>query len=265
MSHSFKQYKQFETAAPAAKAPEKKAPDPIAVGSQKFSSKTAASVSETINKKKFSAFVVHPLVAAHMGLEKREEADREHEIQREMDRRWLEAKEKAEVEGYTTGLNTGKREAYNAEKPRIEDKLRRFDLLLQQIDTMREKIFVANEDFVMKLMAQLMRVIVLKEVELDKDYLKRLVLHLIQQLGEKSDISLTIGELDVALIKNLRESIEHKFGEMKNLKILTNSEVAAGSCRLETNSVVIDASIENQIRNAMQVFTDQKQSENKQN
>jgi flagellar biosynthesis/type III secretory pathway protein FliH len=195
-------------------------------------------------------------MAEHLGLEEKQASQREHEIQREIDRRWVEAKEKAEVEGYTAGLNTGKREAYLAEKPRIEEKLKRLETLLQSVDSMTANIFLANEDFLTKLMAQLLQIIAIKEIELDKEYLNRLVLHLINQMADRRELTLTIGELDLVLVQKLREAIEHKFPELTTLRILTNIDLKPGSCRLETKSVMIDASLENQIRNAMQVLSE---------
>ena len=75
---------------------------------------------------------------------------------------------------------------------------------MQSIDTQRQRIFVDNEEFLMKLLAQVLRLIALKEIELDKDYLRRLILAMIQQLGEKAEIVLTIGDLDLANIQKLR-------------------------------------------------------------
>ena len=254
----------LQRALAVAAAPQAAPPSPTA-GAQsaalaKFKSHAATSLVDTLNAPwGENGFHVHGLVAEHMGLGAKELAKRKLEIDREIERRWLETKEKAEVEGYTTGLNAGKREAHAAEKPRIEEKLKRLEALLQSIDTQRQRIFVDNEEFLMKLLAQVFRVIALKEIELDKDYLRRLVLTMIQQLGEKGEVALMIGELDVANIQKLREAIEHKFNDLKNLRILTNTELQPGSCRLETPTVVIDASVENQIRNAMQVLHEEKQ------
>lgn len=264
-------FKRFEAqktgggpTAGAAPAPTSAAPGTKPASVAKFQTSRPKSVDATLNRPPDeSHFQVNTLVAEHMGLGAKEAAKREEEIQREIERRWVETKEKAEVEGYTTGLNTGKREAYAAEKPRIEEKLKRLDAILQSIDTMREKIFIDNEDFLMQLLSQILRVIALKEIDLDKDYLRRLVLNLIQQVGEKSEITLIIGELDVANVQKLRESIEHKFNDLKSLRILTDTDLQPGSCRLETKTVVIDATIEHQIRNAMQVLHDQKETINK--
>lgn len=262
MTASFKPFRPVDSkVSPAVSADTAGAPPSFK--SQTFARPVNALVSGTVEGHGAPGFHVHPLIAGQLGLEEKELARVQAEIEKEIERRWIEAKEKSEVEGFTAGLAAGKKEAILAEKPRIEERLKRMDLLLAQIDQQTKLIFTANEDFLMGLLAQLLRAITLREIELDKEYTKRLVLHLIGQLSEKSDLVLTISDKDVQGMHALSQAIEHKFSTLRNLRLQQSPELSPGSCRLETKTVALDASVEEQIRNAMKVLSEAR-SEGKQ-
>ena len=203
---------------------------------------------------KVEAFQISQLMRTQMGLDELDASRREAEIKKEIDRRWIDAKEKSEVEGYTEGLNQGKIEAREAEKPRIEEKIEKLDSLIAEIDGHRQKLFKVNEDFLMDLLAQVLRVITLKEIKLDKEYVSRLVLHLLNQTGSREDLKILISEEDASILVELRELVKKKNSDLKNTTISKSSEVEPGSCKIETNFIVIDASIEEQIKNAMTIL-----------
>ncbi len=203
---------------------------------------------------KVGRFRVHNLIEDQLGLVAREKNKNEAIIKKEIDNRWIATKEKAEVEGYTEGLNLGKVEAYKAEEPRISERLKLLDTLLTDMANQREFIFRHNEKFLMDILAQILRVIALKEIELDPDYVQRLILHLLEQLSSTDDIRVLVSEADYENVGQLREKISREKPEFKHLNFEMNPDILKGSCRVETRSIVIDGSIEEQIRNAMTVL-----------
>jgi len=199
--------------------------------------------------KKAESFQLDSMVVDQLGMDERERQEQEARIRKEMERRWEQAAEKAEVAGYTRGLEEGKAEAFKAEMPRIRERLEKLDHLLQSFDSYRDKIFAANESFLMDLIAEVAGTIVLKEVEVDRDYVRRLVTTLLQQLGTKDDIKIHLSEVDFANVETLRQSIEKEFGKLNNSSIEISSEVPVGGCKIETRFGLVDASIAAQIEN----------------
>lgn len=190
-------------------------------------------------------------VSTQMGLEAKQQKEFAAKVQKEIERRWEITKEKAEVEGFTKGLEEGKKEAYQAEKPRIDEKLARLDAFLQSCDKMKEKIFTANEAFLMEIIAQVARMVVLREVEVDKDYLHRVVISLLNQLGTKEDIKIFVAEQDAAVIDGLKAAVEKEFGKLSNTVYERSTQVPPGGCKIETRFGVVDASLQTQIENVM--------------
>lgn len=199
-------------------------------------------------------FALDHNVAGQLGIEEKERQAAEARISREIERRWEQAREKAEVEGYTKGLEEGKREAIQAESPRIKERIQRLDHMLQDFDKARERIFLANESFLMDIIAQVARMVVLKEVELDQQYLHRVVIALIQQLGTREDMKIFLSEADFANLETLRQAVEKEFGKLSNTTIEASPDITAGGCKIETRFGVVDASVQTQIENVMKAL-----------
>lgn len=214
----------------------------------KFEAHVNAQQVDTIHKRQ-SNFRLDDIVVNQLGIEDRDKQEREARILKEIERRWEQTAEKAEVGGYTKGLQEGKAEAYKAELPRIQERIQKLDHLLQSFDSYREKIFAANEAFLMELIAEVAGMIVLKEIAVDPDYVRRLVTTLLQQLGAKDDIKIHLSETDYANVNALRAAIEKEFGKLNNTTIEISPEIPVGGCKIETRFGVVDASIAAQIEN----------------
>ncbi len=195
------------------------------------------------------SFKLDPNVVEQLGIDAREKAAQEARISKEMERRWEQASEKAEVAGYTKGLEEGKAEAYKAELPRIQERMDKLDALLQQFDSFRERIFAANEAFLMDLIGEIAGMVVLKEVELDRDYIKRLVITLLQQLSTRDDLKIHLSEADFANVEDLKQALDKEFGKLSNTTIEPSDSIPVGGCKIETRFGVVDASIASQIEN----------------
>lgn len=201
--------------------------------------------------KKASHFHLDTAVAGQLGIDERERQAQEARMEKELARRWEQASEQAEAAGYTKGLQEGKAEAYKAELPRINERVVRLENLLREFDGFRERIFTANEGFLMDLIARVAGMVALKEVEVDPDYIRRVVMALLQQLGSKDDLKIYLSEPDAANIESLRAAIEKEFGKLQNTSIETSPEIPVGGCKIETRYGVVDASVATQIENVM--------------
>jgi flagellar assembly protein FliH len=193
-------------------------------------------------------------VAGQLGIHERERQEAEDKISRELERRWEATSEKAEVEGYTKGLEEGKAEAFKAELPRIAEKIQRLDSILQEFDSMRSRIFTANEAFLMEVISQVAGMVALRAVESDPDYLRRLITQLLHQLATKEDLKIFLAEADLHNVDELRASLEKEFGKLTNTSIEVGPDVQAGGCKIETRFGVVDASLTAQVANAIKTL-----------
>jgi hypothetical protein len=113
---------------------------------QKFEAHVNAKAVDNIHKKS-DAFKLDSMVMDQLGIEARENQAQEERIKKEIERRWEQAAEKAEVAGFTRGLEEGKTEAYKAELPRIRERLEKFVFFFYVFYKINEKIFKSQETF----------------------------------------------------------------------------------------------------------------------
>ncbi len=246
MSSSFQRYefKELGAAAPAEDLP---------AGTQRYqepqfqAARNAKAASEVHAKR--DAFSLDHQVAGQLGLDERERLEQEARIKKEIDRRWEQTSEQAEAAGYTKGLEEGKAEAYKAEQPRIRERLERFEAVMREIDQFRDRIFAANEIFLTDIVAEVASMGVLKGVQIERDYVRRVITTLLHQLGGKDDVKILISETDYANLEAVRAAIDKEFGKLSNTTIEYSLDIPVGGCKLETRFGVVDASVAAQIEN----------------
>jgi flagellar assembly protein FliH len=221
----------------------------LAYQEQKFEAQVNQASVEKAHKGGDSSFKLDQIVVNQLGIEDREKAAQEVRIVKEIERRWEQSVEKAEVVGYTRGLEEGKAEAYRAEMPRILERLQKLDHVLQEFDKFRERIFAANESFLMDLIGEVVGMVVLKEIEVDRDYVKRLVVTLLHQLSTRDDLKIYLSQADFSNLEELKRSIDKEFGKLSNTSFEASDEIPVGGCKIETRFGVVDASIASQIEN----------------
>lgn len=221
---------------------------------QKFEVDTKSSVSHVAHNIQASKFELNPMMAHAIGVEEEADARKEEKIKVELEKRWEILRAKAEVDGFQAGLEEGKKEAYLAERPRIEAQLGRLESIVSELTGMREKIFQENEHFIMELIAQVMRTILLKEVTQDQDYLRRVLVAILAQTGARQDIRILISEQDRRLIDGLHMLLEKEFGKLSNTSIEASADIAPAGCKVETRFGVVDATLQTQIDNIVQTL-----------
>ncbi len=106
----------------------------------------------------------------------------------------------------------------------------------------------------MDLIARVAGMVALKEVELDQDYIRRVVMALLQQLGTKDDLKILLSEPDARNIDMLRSMIEKEYGKLTNTVIEASPDIEVGGCKIETRFGVVDASVATQIENVMKAL-----------
>lgn len=204
--------------------------------------------------KKESHFQLDQNVSKQLGLEEKARKEAEEKIEKEISRRWERASEQAEAAGYTKGLEEGQQKAFEAELPRIQEKVAKLDHLMDEMNSLRQKIFAANESFLMDLIARVAGMVALKEVSVDPDYIRRLVINLLHQIGTKDDTKIYLSPQDFQNVDSLYQSLQKEFGKLSNTTVEASDSIPVGGCKIETRFGVVDASVQTQIENVMKAL-----------
>lgn len=204
--------------------------------------------------KQGSNFQLDHHVAGQLGLEEKARKEAEERIQKEIAKRWEKTSEQAEAAGYTKGIEEGRQQAFQSELPRIQEKVAKLDQLIEEMNTFRQKIFQANESFLMDLIARVAGMVALKEVTVDPDYIRRLLISLLHQIGTKDDTKIYLSPPDFANVDALYQSLQKEFGKLSNTTIEASEAIPVGGCKIETRFGVVDASVQTQIENVMKAL-----------
>jgi flagellar assembly protein FliH len=201
----------------------------------------------SLEQKDGAAFNLHPASKKLLGVEKQEMDHVEEIVRAEVENRVNKVRDSA----YREGLEIGRREGFtNAEaeyREGVKPAQEAFSKLLLEFDSIKKELFVANEAYLVQLVFQVARQVLLKELSTDREYVKRLLVHVIEKLGARDHIRVKISKQDSENIEGIKEFLKAQIPDLRNIQIEGTDELALGGCKVETDLSRINASIENQL------------------
>lgn len=195
-----------------------------------------------------SRFSINPLLRDPLSVEEEERRVIEEKVRSRVAAMADEARAKAAEEGFQQGQAKGYEDAFAQFKGEGAERLARFEAMVKQAESAKESIFKQNERFLIDLVFRVSRMILLRELATDRDYVVRLCRELIERVGVRENIRIRIHPDEASTIGMIREGLEKTFGSLKNLHIEISNQVQVGGCMLETEWNAIDASLENQLK-----------------
>lgn len=192
-------------------------------------------------------FSLNPLLRDPLSVEQEEKRVIEEKVRIRIDTLAEDAKKTASEEGYQDGLKKGYEEAFKKFQEESAPNLQKFDQLVQEAEKAKVEIFRANERFLVELVFRIARMVMLKELSTDRDYVLRLAKELISRVGVRENITIRVHPNDAETLDLLKGGLEKAYGAMSNLHIEASQLVKRGGCQIETEWNAIDASIDTQL------------------
>ena len=193
-------------------------------------------------------FSLNPLLRDPLSVEQEERRVIEEKVQAQVQAISEEARAKARDQGYQEGFKKGYDEAYLKVQSESAGSLNKFDEMVQESERAKIEIFRANERFLLEVVFRIARMVLLRELKTDPDYISRLAVELITRVGLKDNIKIKLNTDDAETISRLKGGLEKAFGKMNNLNIEVSPSVKQGGCQVETEWNAIDASVETQLQ-----------------
>jgi flagellar assembly protein FliH len=193
-------------------------------------------------------FSLNPLLKEPLSIEEEERRVIEEKVAARIAAVSEEARAKAREEGYKAGLEQGHQEAYQRFAQESVERLTNFDAMLAEAENAKQEIYRANERFLMELVFRIAKMVTLKEVATDKDYVVRLARELIERIGVRENIRIRIHPEDAKTADIIKPGLEAALGTLKNLSLEASPQVKRGGCIVETEWNAIDASLETQFQ-----------------
>lgn len=207
-----------------------------------------AEVQKATGATSLNAFELHPSVKKVLEIERDENSRIEKKVNEKLDVLKASAIEEAKKLGFQEGFEAGKKEGFLKFQEESRENVDRIAQLVDQFEGQKSEIFKAHERFLLEMVVQVAKRVVLRELQTDGEYLARVTRDIIEKLGTRENIRVWLNGDDIGCLQALRESLTQKFGELRNLQIAVHPEVSRGGCIVETDFGVVDATIESQIR-----------------
>jgi flagellar assembly protein FliH len=193
------------------------------------------------------AFNLHPASKRSLGVEKQEKGRVEELVQAEVEERLEKLRRAAYSEGFEAGRAEGAAKAEGEHREALRPMLERFTRLLQEFDDIKKELYHANESFLIQLVFQISKQVILKDLAIDRDYVKRITASIVEKLGAKDNIRIKVSKVDAENIETIKEHLKAQIPDLRNLQIEGSDELQAGGCKVETDLSRINASVENQL------------------
>lgn len=182
-----------------------------------------------------------------LGVEAEERNHLEGKVMAEVESRIEQLTEQAYQEGFAKGRDEGAAQAKLEFQEQSKPLFDQFTAFLESFEQLKREMYGANEQFLMQLIYQISKHVILKELATDSDYIQRLISNVIEKVGAKENIRIKISAKDQGNIDSLKELLKVQHPDFKNIQIEVSDELALGGCKVETDFSRLDASIEVQL------------------
>jgi len=218
--------------------------------------KAAASSAGASAPQSFGRFDLHPAAKRLLGVE-REETDRiESLVSAQVESKISELQDQAYQEGFEKGRSEGAAQAEVEFLASVKPLYDQFEALCREYDTIKQELYAANEQFLVQLMFQVGKQVLLKELSTDPEYVKRLSSLMIEKIGAKDHVKLKISRQDSANLEQIRDDLKVQFPDLKNIQIEVSDDLSLGGCKVETDLSRINASVETQLQSIEQTLSE---------
>ncbi len=147
------------------------------------------------------------------------------------------------------------REGYEQGKAKAEDecrsmresaaaKLREAELNLREAKQRYKEIIASSETKIVELSIAVAERLVYKQLEIAPDTVKTIVRETMNMLNGGEQVDLYINPEDLDLCRQYGEQLKAEFTDIVKLEILSDSKLARGSCRIESESGVAEYLLE---------------------
>ena len=212
------------------------------------------SADQMARSRKDSQFSLNPLLREALSVEEQEQRIFRQKVDDELKKIVESARATAAEQGYQEGLLRGQDEAYK--KIRLENSLslEKFDELVHFAESLKWDLFKANEKFMIELIFRIAKMVTLKELGTDREYIVRLAKELLNRVGARGHIAIKINTEDMQMMDLLKEEVSKAYGDLQNIRIEASDRVRRGGCQVETEWNTISADVESQMNSVQEAL-----------
>jgi flagellar assembly protein FliH len=215
---------------------------------KKYGPLAATDPDRKVRDQKAARFRVSPVLRTPLSIEEEERRAVKKMVDAEVESYRQKVHEEAKKAGHAEGLKQGHSEAFAKFQAESSELMQHLEKLVESLNQAKVLIFQENEKFIIQMILQICQMVVLRELNTDREYVIRLAKDILERVGVRENIKIQINQKDQETIALIQEQLAQKLGTLKNLQIEVSDQVEMGGCRLETEWNAIDATIKTQLQ-----------------
>lgn len=151
-------------------------------------------------------------------------------------------------QGYEEGVRQGREAAYQEIKAQGETQLGQVRELLRALESAKSEIYRANEKVLIQLMFRIGKMILLRELKEDPQYIQRLVQNLMKEASPQEYLVIRVNPDDLESIQLLEPEFKRTLRQLNQMKIEGSAQIPIGGCQVETEWLHIETHIQSQLK-----------------
>jgi flagellar assembly protein FliH len=158
--------------------------------------------------------------------------------------------EAAEIEkqAYERGFIEGQKAGKEVGEKTLEALLKQYAKRLEELNDLRKEIFATSEREVLRLALEIARKVIRREVSVDEELILTLVKVALNRLAEQTVMTVRVNPKDYQSIQRYQAAYSPTSSLNEGVKLMEDPSISRGGCLIETESGIIDARIEEQLR-----------------
>ena len=195
-----------------------------------------------------------PIVKEHRGLLDQEKKERERKILDEVSRRIEIIKQGAYEDGFNEGVDAGEKEVFNQTKAETEEKLNILTEMINEVLVVKESIIMNQKDEIYKLIRNLTKWVILRELKDDGEYISRLLEKLIIETQETSNLLVQVNQKQFSAMPEIIEVVQNKLGKLDNVRVEVDYEISENGIVIDSDNGIISGTLDQQFESLDKLF-----------
>lgn len=200
------------------------------------------------------SFKINPIVKNHRGISQVEANEYDELVRAQVEKKIEEIKKEAYSEGFNQGLIDGTQKAVTEELTHVEEKLGRLDSMLNDLSKGSAKIVEKQKQDILRLVNNLTKWIILRELKDDGAYIERLLEKIILELNAKENLLLRVNKDVFKEMPEILERLEAKLGELTNCRVEIHDSEDDPGAEVESEKGILVGTLEAQFDHLQEKF-----------
>jgi len=155
--------------------------------------------------------------------------------------------EKIRKQAYEEGFASGEKKGFAEGKHKLDSALDRIQTLLSEMETIWEHLIETHERQILQLISRVAEKVVFGRVDIDRNVIKRTILHAFQMVPEPVKVTIELNAEDAEYIETIKEDFFLQVKTLKNVTVIPNPLITRGGCKVKTRFGEVDATLESRL------------------